>query len=66
MPPLTELFDKGTLLLCFLIGLFFIWLILVSEDGDDSDEDDDLEIGGVTQNFNCPLTLTPLVNPVTS
>ncbi|KAF8809574.1 hypothetical protein BYT27DRAFT_7094222 [Phlegmacium glaucopus] len=34
--------------------------------GDDSDEDDDLEIGGATQNFNCPLTLTPLVNPVTS
>ncbi|KAF8158331.1 hypothetical protein B0H34DRAFT_450510 [Crassisporium funariophilum] len=36
------------------------------EDGDDSDSDDDLEMGGATQNFNCPLTLTPLVNPVTS
>jgi len=40
--------------------------MLRSEDGDDEDEDDDLEIGGATQNFNCPLTLTPLVNPVTS
>ena len=64
MPPLTELFAQGTVT---LIGLSFLfWLIFVTEDGDDSDEDDDLEIGGVTQNFNCPLTLTPLVNPVTS
>lgn len=63
MPPLTELFDKGTVT---LIGLFIFWLIFITEDGDDSDEDDDLEIGGATQNFNCPLTLTPLVNPVTS
>jgi len=36
------------------------------EDGDDSDEDDDLEIGGVTQDYKCPLTLMPLKNPVTS
>ncbi|CAA7261357.1 unnamed protein product [Cyclocybe aegerita] len=36
------------------------------ETGDDSDEDDDLEIGGVTQNFTCPLSLTPLLNPLTS
>ena len=62
MPPMTGLFDKGTLLYYdWTVNLFF-----ATEDGDDSDEDDDLEIGGVTQNFNCPLTLTPLVNPVTS
>ncbi|KAG6890782.1 hypothetical protein C0995_003212 [Termitomyces sp. Mi166 len=36
------------------------------EDGDDSDEDDDLEMGGVSQNYNCPITLTLLVDPVTS
>ncbi|KAF8895410.1 hypothetical protein BD779DRAFT_1499346 [Infundibulicybe gibba] len=36
------------------------------ENGDNSDDDDDLEIGGVTQNYLCPITLTPLVNPVTS
>ncbi|KAF5369473.1 hypothetical protein D9758_002536 [Tetrapyrgos nigripes] len=36
------------------------------EDGDDSDDDDDLEIGGVTQDYKCPITLLPLQNPVTS
>ncbi|KAF8964213.1 hypothetical protein BDZ97DRAFT_1904521 [Flammula alnicola] len=34
--------------------------------GDDSDDDDEVEMGGATQNYNCPITLTPLVNPVTS
>ncbi|KDR82732.1 hypothetical protein GALMADRAFT_88325 [Galerina marginata CBS 339.88] len=36
------------------------------EDGDDDDDDDDLEMGGATQNYDCPITLTLLVNPVTS
>ncbi|KAG5650963.1 hypothetical protein H0H81_010401 [Sphagnurus paluster] len=36
------------------------------EDGDDSDDDDELEMGGVNQNYNCPITLTLLVKPVTS
>ncbi|THV05248.1 hypothetical protein K435DRAFT_745498 [Dendrothele bispora CBS 962.96] len=36
------------------------------EAGDDSDDDDDLEIGGITQDYKCPLTLMPLKNPVTS
>ncbi|PPQ89638.1 hypothetical protein CVT25_013825 [Psilocybe cyanescens] len=35
-------------------------------EGDDSDSDDDLEMGGVTQNYNCPITLTRLVDPYTS
>ncbi|KAG5648282.1 hypothetical protein DXG03_004852 [Asterophora parasitica] len=39
---------------------------LPREDGDESDDDDELEIGGVSQNYNCPITLTPLVKPVTS
>ncbi|KAG5715203.1 E3 SUMO-protein ligase nse2 [Termitomyces sp. T112] len=39
---------------------------LPKEDGDDSDEDDDLEMGGISQNYNCPITLTLLVDPVTS
>ncbi|KAJ3810177.1 hypothetical protein F5876DRAFT_42360 [Lentinula aff. lateritia] len=36
------------------------------ESGDDSDDDDDLEMGAVTQDYKCPLTLRPLENPVTS
>lgn len=39
---------------------------ILTESGDDSDSGDDVEMGGVTQNFHCPLTLTSLVNPVTS
>jgi len=39
--------------------------LIPHEDGDDSD-DDDLEMGGVTQIYTCPITLTPLVNPMTS
>ena len=37
-----------------------------TEDGDASDDEDDLEVGGVTQDFKCPLTLVPFVDPVTS
>ncbi|KAG0694527.1 hypothetical protein DFH29DRAFT_1072874 [Suillus ampliporus] len=36
------------------------------EEGDESDDDDDLEIGGVTQDFKCPITLTMLENPMKS
>ncbi|KAJ3788390.1 hypothetical protein GGU10DRAFT_115247 [Lentinula aff. detonsa] len=36
------------------------------EPGDVSDDDDDLEMGAVTQDYKCPLTLRPLENPVTS
>jgi len=36
------------------------------EPGDVSDEDDDIEVGGVTQDFKCPITLTPLQDPLTS
>ncbi|KAG6830696.1 hypothetical protein H0H92_015172 [Tricholoma furcatifolium] len=36
------------------------------EPGDDSDDDDELEMGGVSQNYNCPITLTLLEDPVTS
>ncbi|EPQ54656.1 hypothetical protein GLOTRDRAFT_130007 [Gloeophyllum trabeum ATCC 11539] len=39
---------------------------LPKEDGDDSDDDDEIEIGGMTQDYKCPLTLTILVNPLTS
>lgn len=37
-----------------------------AEDGDASDDEDDLEVGGVTQDYRCPITLTTLVNPMTS
>ena len=36
------------------------------EPGDASDDDDDIEVGGVTQDYKCPLTLTPLEDPLTS
>lgn len=39
---------------------------IAPEQGDNSDEDDDLEIGGVTQNYLCPITLTLLDDPYTS
>jgi E3 SUMO-protein ligase NSE2 len=39
--------------------------MLYPEDGDDSD-DDDVQVGGVTQDYRCPLTLTLLVDPLTS
>ena len=38
---------------------------IVAEDGDVSD-DDDVEVGGATQNYMCPLSLTVLDKPVTS
>ncbi|KAF5315078.1 hypothetical protein D9619_007295 [Psilocybe cf. subviscida] len=40
--------------------------LIPKEDGDEEDDEDDLEMGGVTQQYNCPLTLTPLVDPMTS
>lgn len=36
-----------------------------AEDGEESD-DEDIEIGGRTQDFRCPLTLKLMENPVTS
>jgi len=40
---------------------------LPREEGDNSDDDeDDVQVGGVLQDFNCPITLTPLVDPQTS
>jgi SUMO ligase MMS21 Smc5/6 complex component len=38
----------------------------LSEPGDDSDDDDEIEVGGVTQDYKCPITLTPLQDPLTS
>ncbi|OCH86400.1 hypothetical protein OBBRIDRAFT_738066 [Obba rivulosa] len=39
---------------------------LPREEGDDSDDDEDVVVGGVTQDFKCPLTLTLLQDPMTS
>ncbi|OAX44289.1 hypothetical protein K503DRAFT_706570 [Rhizopogon vinicolor AM-OR11-026] len=36
------------------------------EEGDESDDEDGLEIGGVTQDFKCPITFMMLENPMTS
>ena len=35
-------------------------------DNSDDDEDDIQEVGGMLQDINCPITLTPLVDPQTS
>jgi hypothetical protein len=37
-----------------------------AEDGDESDDEDDVQVGGITQDYKCPITLTTLVNPMTS
>ncbi|KAG8719519.1 hypothetical protein FRC08_002646 [Ceratobasidium sp. 394] len=39
---------------------------LPREDGDAEDSDDDMEVGGVTQDYKCPLTLQIYTNPLTS
>ena len=38
----------------------------ITEDGDDSDDEDDVQIGGITQDYKCPISLTHLVDPLTS
>ncbi|KZS90497.1 hypothetical protein SISNIDRAFT_488374 [Sistotremastrum niveocremeum HHB9708] len=43
-----------------------ITAFLPREDGDEEDDEDEIEIGGVTQDYKCPLTLTLLVEPMTS
>ncbi|KAG9087341.1 hypothetical protein FS749_002986 [Ceratobasidium sp. UAMH 11750] len=39
---------------------------LPREDGDAEDSDDDMEVGGVTQDYKCPITLQIYTNPLTS
>ncbi|KAA1477547.1 hypothetical protein DENSPDRAFT_844708 [Dentipellis sp. KUC8613] len=40
--------------------------LLPKENGDASDDDDDeVQVGGVTQDLKCPITLTVLIDPVT-
>ncbi|KAF7293608.1 SP-RING-type domain-containing protein [Mycena indigotica] len=36
------------------------------EDGDESDDDDEIIIGGVSQDYKCPLLMTTLSDPYTS
>lgn len=40
--------------------------LIPAEEGDDSDDDDDVQVGGVTQDYRCPLTLKLLEDPLTS
>lgn len=63
MPPMTTFIEKGAVCAKVLIGAN---LGDYSEPGDASDDDDDVEVGGVTQDYRCPLTLTPLQDPLTS
>ncbi|KAF8917051.1 hypothetical protein CPB85DRAFT_1431664 [Mucidula mucida] len=40
--------------------------LIPKENGDDSEDDDEIEIGGVTQDYKCPITLCIIEDPVTS
>lgn len=65
MPPVTDFLQRGGC--CSqLLWLLFAEALFYPEDGDESDDDDDLVMGGVTQDYKCPLTLTILVDPLTS
>lgn len=63
MPPMTEFIPQG--MFAPLFGVLGFLRCQFSEDGDDSD-DDDIVVGGVSQVYTCPITLTPLVEPMTS
>ncbi|KAI0781981.1 hypothetical protein C8Q75DRAFT_812054 [Abortiporus biennis] len=39
---------------------------LPREDGDVSDDDEDVQVGGVVEDYKCPLTLKSLTDPLTS
>ena len=39
--------------------------LIPAEDGDEDDSDDELQMGGATQNFRCPLTTNILEDPIT-
>lgn len=41
-------------------------VVLVPEEGDSDSDGSDIEVGGVTQNFTCSLSLKPYVDPMTS
>lgn len=61
MPPMTNFIEMGK--------PCWSWrpsrLTALSEEGDDSD-DEELEVGGITQSFKCALTLNDLVQPMRS
>ena len=61
MPPVIDFIPSG------ILSVVHIRSILTRrvEEGDDSD-DDDIQVGAPTQDYRCPLTLTLLVNPLTS
>ncbi|KAK0464677.1 zinc-finger of the MIZ type in Nse subunit-domain-containing protein [Desarmillaria tabescens] len=40
--------------------------LIARESGDESDDDDDIEVGGVTQDYKCPITLRVIEEPYTS
>ncbi|KAK0244388.1 zinc-finger of the MIZ type in Nse subunit-domain-containing protein [Armillaria nabsnona] len=40
--------------------------LIDKESGDESDDDDDIEVGGVTQDYKCPITLRVIDEPYTS
>jgi hypothetical protein len=63
-PPVSTFLEKGSLRLDS--ALPFQLLILRSTGPDDPEsDDDDIEMGGTTQEYKCPLTLLPYVDAVT-
>lgn len=61
MPLITEIISRGEPFSSFSANID-----ISAEDGDESDDDDDIQVGGVTQDYKCPISLTMFVNPMTS
>ena len=45
--------------------VYCLFTLLPSEDAD-SDNDSEIEVGGMTQDYKCPFTLELLTDPLTS
>jgi hypothetical protein len=64
MRTIKDMLPRGHFFLCCL-SFLLTWLLFVAEEGD-SDSDSDIEVGGMTQTYKCPLTFMYFTNPMTS
>lgn len=64
MPPVVEFLPRG--LSEYYFERLFVSCFVSEKDDVSDDDDDDILIGGVMQDFKCPITLTFLVDPLTS
>ncbi|KAG8720710.1 hypothetical protein FRC08_018409 [Ceratobasidium sp. 394] len=63
MPPVIQFLPRGPY---NSSSALLFTQIQLTEDGDPEDSDDDMEVGGVTQEYKCPLTLKIYTDPLTS